>query len=195
MFICKEHGKYFSTNQSNECPKCFPQRDLLFSQLLTKSKKIHKNKYNYKDFIFIDFLTPGIIKCKKHGDFEISLAVHILHKMGCPKCSGSISKGEKEWLDWLGVKERNGILFIGKKSIRPDGIDRGNKILYDYYGSYWHGNPEIYDPNDVNKNAKKTFGKLYKDTLKREQLIKSAGYKLITIWDTEWEELKKKLGK
>lgn len=198
MFICSTHGKYSATNQSNECPWCVAARskqdtNLIRAQFIAKAKKLHKNKYNYDRFEFVDFLTPGTIKCRKHGVFNISPAVHILHKMGCPKCSGSISKGETEWLDYLKVTERNNILIIGNKSVRPDGIDRKKKICYDYYGNYYHGDPKKYNPNDINKKVGKTFGKLYQETIKREKLIKSAGYKLITIWEDEWKKLKKKL--
>lgn len=194
VFICQNHGKYLATPQSNNCPKCVPSKqDILRADFILKANKIHKNKYNYSEFIFIDDMTAGIIKCRKHGAFEISPIVHILHKFKCPKCSGLISVGETEWLDYLGVKERNGILFIGKKSVRPDGIDREKKIVYEYLGSYWHGNLNKYNADDINYKAKKTFGQLFKNTMKREELIKKAGYKLITIWDDEWEEIKKKL--
>lgn len=196
MFICKVHGKYNSTINNNGCPKCNSSDkniELEKNNFISKAKKIHKNKYKYDDFIFKDFTTPGIIKCKKHGAFEISLAVHILHRMGCPKCYKSISKGETEWLDYLGIKERNNILEIGDYSFRPDGIDRERKIVFEYLGSYWHGNPKIYNQNEINYDTKKTFGQLYKETLERENIIKNAGYKVISIWDIDWEKIKKRL--
>jgi hypothetical protein len=36
-----------------------------------------------------------------------------------------------------------------------------------------------------------TFGDLYKRTLEREKIIKEAGYKLITIWESDWLKIKK----
>lgn len=195
-FVCSKHGRYTSNDLSNDCPWCIEgknkqETDAVRANFIVKAKKLHRNKYNYDRFVFVDFLTPGAIRCKKHGVFEISPAVHILHKMGCPKCSGSISKGETEWLDELGVKERNNILVIGNKSIRPDGIDRKNKIVYEYLGDFWHGNPKIYNPSDRNPIAKKTFGKLYQDTLKREALIVKAGYKVVSIWESDYNNAKK----
>lgn len=195
-FICQIHGKYAGTKLSNECPWCISDKyskdtEIIRAQFITKAKKLHRNKYSYDRFVFVDFLTPGSIRCKRHGPFEASPAVHILHKFGCPKCSGSISKGETEWLDELGIKERNNILVIGNKTIRPDGIDRKNKIVYEYLGDFWHGNPKIYNPNDRNPIAKKTFGKLYQDTLKREALIVKAGYKVISIWESDYNNVKK----
>ncbi len=197
MFICPSHGKYAGTKQSNDCPWCVESRTkqdtaAIHAQFIAKAKKLHRNKYSYDKFVFIDFLTPGSIRCKRHGAFLISPAVHILHRMGCPKCSGSISKGETEWLDELGVKERNNILVIGNKTIRSDGIDRVKKIVYEYLGDFWHGNPKFYNPNDRNPIAKKTFGRLYQETLKREALIKKAGYKVVSIWESDYKKSKKK---
>jgi len=40
--------------------------------------------------------------------------------------------------------------------------------------------------NKTNKHNKKTFGELYDKTLKKEKLIKSAGYNLITIWENDY---------
>jgi len=202
VFFCALHGKYKATRASNECPKCQNSLDETTEKIrnyfIKRANKIHKNKYNYDEFVFVDFLTPGVIKCKTHGRFEQCPAVHIHHRAKCPKCSGSISAGETEWLDYMekvtGRKiERNGILIIGKKSIRPDGMDRERKICWEYLGSYWHGSPLFYKAGDMNHKAKKTFGTLYKNTIKREDMIRNSGYKLIKIWDYEWEAQKKKL--
>lgn len=201
MFLCNIHGKYLATKTSNECPSCRDKkavnRSLIGEEFIKKARKIHKNRYSYGEFVFVDFMTPGIIRCKTHGQFEMSPAVHIFHRAKCPKCSGSISKGEVEWLDEMerttGRKiERNGMLIIGNKSIRPDGIDRERRLVFEYLGSYWHGSPLKYKANDYNQKAKKTFGTLFLNTLKRESLIKTAGYKVIKIWDYEWEAQKKK---
>lgn len=54
-------------------------------------------------------------------------------------------------------------------------------------GDYWHGNPKKYDPNDINKSNKKTFGQLYKETLEKIDLISSSGYNLIHIWKYDWK--------
>lgn len=200
MFLCAQHGKYKATRASNECPYCLldhkKEIDSIRKEFIVKANKIHKRKYIYDEFIFTDFMTAGIIKCKIHGKFEQSPAVHILHRAKCPKCSGSISKGEIEWLDYIEKSsnkkiERNGMLIIGKKSIRPDGLDRENKICYEFYGAYFHGHKDLYDPKEMNYKAKKTFGKLYSDTIKREEMIKKAGYRLVSIWDFEWEKHKK----
>jgi len=128
------------------------------------------------------------IICGKHGMFEQSPTNH-LNGEGCPKCSNKISKPEIKWLDELNVKieHRNKTIKLKDGSvIRPDGYDISTNTIYEFYGDYWHGNPSIFNPDDINKRNKKTYGKLFEDTMKREQLIKESGYNLITIWESDY---------
>ena len=200
MFICAIHGKYLSSNNNNECPSCANKQPSTINQIrkhfISNANKIHKRLYDYSKFVFVDFITAGTIICKTHGAFEQSPTVHINHKAKCPKCIGSISKGEIEWLNEMekiiGKKiERNGMLIIGNRSFRPDGIDRENKKIYEYNGDFFHGNPNFYNAKDKNPIAKKTFGKLYQETLKREAIFIKAGYKVISIWESDYKEIKK----
>jgi hypothetical protein len=48
--------------------------------------KVHGNKYNYNNFIYVNYHTKGIIQCKEHGNFEQNPSNHIQGK-GCRKCS------------------------------------------------------------------------------------------------------------
>jgi len=43
----------------------------------------------------------------------------------------------------------------------------------------------IYAPNDYNDICKQTFGELYNKTIKRENLLKEAGFTLMIKWETE----------
>lgn len=56
-----------------------------------------------------------------------------------------------------------------------------------------HGNPEIYKKDEFNKLIKKTHGELYEKTMKREHYLRKLGYKVVSIWDTEWKLLRKGL--
>jgi len=53
-----------------------------------------------------------------------------------------------------------------------------------FLGDYWHGNPEVYDPDDYNEKVGKTFGQLFDETNKRLEYIESLGYNIITKWET-----------
>ena len=57
-----------------------------------------------------------------------------------------------------------------------------NNTVYEYNGIFWHGHPDYYDPDVVHPICGKTFGELYEATLRREDIIKSAGYKLVSKW-------------
>jgi hypothetical protein len=90
---------------------------------------------------------------------------------------------EKEWLDSLGITERQYPIV----NYRVDGFDPETNTVYEFLGDYWHGNPEVYDPDDYNKSCSKTFGQLFDETNKRLEHIKSLGYNIITKWENDYE--------
>jgi hypothetical protein len=52
---------------------------------------------------------------------------------------------------------------------------------------FFHGDPRFLNPTDINPINKKTYGELYRKTLEREQLIKNAGYNLVTMWEKDFK--------
>lgn len=86
--ICKEHGvfeqkPYYHASGYN-CPKCFK---LSTKDFIEKSKKIHKNKYDYTKTIYNGLEKKLTITCTEHGEFEQIASNHLAGK-GCKKCSG-----------------------------------------------------------------------------------------------------------
>jgi len=51
-----------------------------------------------------------------------------------------------------------------------------------------HGNPNIYNKDDMNKSCNKSFGELYRKTIKREEYLESIGYKVISIWEDDFNK-------
>lgn len=45
----------------------------------------------------------------------------------------------------------------------------------------WHGMPLLFNNKDINPISKKTYSDLYDKTLERIELIRSAGYNIITM--------------
>jgi hypothetical protein len=85
-----------------------------------------------------------------------------------------------------------------KEKIIADGFDPLINTVYEFYGDYWHGNPrDKRGPNHLNKKKGQTFKELYEKTILREKILLSYGYKLITIWEMDWDieqkEIKRKL--
>ena len=68
-------------------------------------------------------------------------------------------------------------------------------MIYELYGDHWHGNPEIYNPNDINPSNHKTYGELYRKTIEREEILINAGYKITSIWEKDYIEIKRKIKK
>ncbi len=49
-----------------------------------------------------------------------------------------------------------------------DGINLDENIIYEFNGDFWHGNPNIYKGDDINKVNGIKYGELYKKTIERE---------------------------
>jgi hypothetical protein len=58
--------------------------------------------------------------------------------------------------------------------------------VYEFLGDYWHGNPKIYNKNDINTRVNKTFGQLYKETFTRFKKLRKLGYKIVYIWEKDF---------
>jgi DNA-directed RNA polymerase subunit M/transcription elongation factor TFIIS/very-short-patch-repair endonuclease len=93
---CRIHG-IFETTPNNHlrnmgnCPKCAEEsrakkRRMGLQEFKKRSKKIHKNKYNYS--LISGYKNVGEkvdIKCPIHGIFKQAMSCH-LKGQGCPKC-------------------------------------------------------------------------------------------------------------
>jgi hypothetical protein len=195
--ICPDHGSFFQRpcdhkNQKQGCPKCSHNFPLTKEDFIRKSRSLYKEKYT----LLGDFKGtkhPVILWCSEHGEFKLNCAeVHFRNNGGCPSCwyelrlenlkPGNISKKETEWLDSLNVPLRQEKIIIENKTYLVDGFDPESNTVYEYYGSFWHGNPEKYNLNDLNTVLNKTFGELYQKTLDREKVLKQY-YKLKTLWE------------
>lgn len=200
VITCPIHGDFKQTpykhaNEKQGCPLCMPDRisqkqRMSLEDFVRKSKEIHNGKYDYSLVEYKNAHTKVKIICSNHGPFMITPNNHIYGvrgqggKIGCPACSNNVSYAGQEWLD--GFKnpniEREFVQFIGEKKFKFDGFDRKANTVYEYFGSFWHGNPDKYKSEDVNCRTGTTFGELYESTLKKINAIKSAGYELIFVW-------------
>ena len=189
IIICKKHGEFLQkpNNHLNSkgCSKC-GLKSLTTEEFIEKANKIHKNKYDYSNTKFSHVNRKVIIVCPIHGEFLQTPHSH-LKGYGCRKCCKSVSKPSQKWLDSLNipVEYREQSLKIGRKNYRVDALC--NNVVYEFYGDFWHGNLNRYDATDINKVIKHTFGFLYKKTMDREIEIKNSGYKIISIWESDFD--------
>ena len=207
IIICKIHGEFKQKPNGhldgNGCIKCGMKRSAEAKKYSTedfikKSIKIHGDKFDYSKANYIDGKTDIVIICKKHGDFLQKPSNHY-YCIGCPKCYTSYSKGQIEWLNFFSSfyniniqhAENDGEFIIPSTNYKADGYCQETNTIWEYHGRYYHGCPKFYDSEQFNKTTNCTFGELYDKTLEKELKIYELGYKLITIWDYEWDNVKK----
>jgi len=206
----EDHGNFKQApdvhlGQKQGCPICANEHRndssrLTIDEFILRAQRIHYNKnYDYSRAKYINFSTKVAIICYKHGEFWQTPLHHLdlENPTGCPKCSNFISKDQIKWLDYEKVPEefRYLKLEINNRWFYPDAADIKNKIIWEFYGDYWHGNPIKYTANEENPTSKKTYGELYRTTIERENFLKEAGYTLVTIWESDWKKIKKELKK
>jgi hypothetical protein len=196
------------------CPKCKADkignacRDTI-PNFIKKAIEVHGDKYDYSTITdYINRFTHIEIGCKKHNWVFKQRPGDHLSGNGCKKCvSIGYSKSAIKWLDQ--ISKKNNIFIIhaenkGEHSIQykckrtntvkrivVDGYHKESRTVYEYHGCYFHGHPpkhclkKGYPSDQVNTKVKKTFGDLCKKTIRREKIIKSLGYTLITIWECQ----------
>lgn len=75
----------------------------------------------------------------------------------------------------------------------PDIVYRN--LVIEVFGDYWHANPEKYNPKDkiLSKGEKKKASDIWEKDKQRISNIKSEGYEVFVIWESEWKQNKKKV--
>jgi very-short-patch-repair endonuclease len=63
----------------------------------------------------------------------------------------------------------------------------GRKVI-EFNGDYWHMNPDKYDENDFNKSIQETAGKKWESDTLKNSMIESHGYKVLTVWESEYTQ-------
>ena len=105
------------------------------------------------------------------------------------------SKKEKEI-----IKELYKIGYKSEQSFKVDTkicdiyIKELNLII-EYFGDYWHCNPKKYEENYFNQKKNMTAKEIWDYDSKKIDLIKSYGYNLIVIWESDLENDNKLINK
>ena len=191
--ICPDHGKFYQVPRKHllfGCSSCAKVKKLTTNQFIDRANIIHNNKYNYEKSVYIDCMSKLIITCMEHGDFSQSPNGHLMGN-GCLRCSkGNSSILESKWLDYLNIPNdklhRNVRLKINDTIFIVDGYYGQYNIIYEFLGDYWHGNPSVYNLEDINKSNKKTFGELFTKTKCKIQTLRKNGFKVICIWEKDF---------
>ena len=188
------------------CPSCAGKAPWSLDRFLTKANEIHGDKIDYS-YVTEEHINGRVskvpLKCNicKH-EWLAPISSHINSESGCPSCvPKGYSKASIEWLKSIELNEGITIQCAlspegefkipspNNRYYRFDGYCISTNTVYEYHGDYWHGNPTIYDPNDINKTIGKSYGELYRKTIERENYIRSLGYNLVVRWETPFENV------
>lgn len=198
IILCPDHGQFKQTpnkhlNANQGCPKCVGKNKDYF-QFVKQANKIHNSTYEYLPFTYKNNKQKIKIICRIHNEFTQRISDH-LTGCGCPKCSNNgTSKIAQEWIDLLLIKQpelehfyhKKGEYKISKTNYYADGYDEKTKTIYEFHGDFWHGNPDVFNHKLMNDVCKKTFGQLYKRTMKKQKECENLGYTYKSIWENDW---------
>lgn len=201
---CSEHGD-FSQHPDDHlsghgCGQCsavlngenqYGVLKVSFSEFEKRADDVHQGKYTYDESTFGHRDKRMTIMCPEHGEFQQNRNNHIFLKHGCPECGRKKRRSQNEWLDYMGVINREVTIRIDSKRVQADGYDAETNTIYEFNGDFWHGNPDVYkDMNALNIVTKTSYLELYEKTLRKRDLILGAGYNLVEIWETDWIKIK-----
>jgi len=108
---------------------------------------------------------------------------------GCPVCPHTSSNKEQKWLDSLNIVnlDKQKSIKMNGKWFKVDGFDPKTNTIYEFYGDFWHGNPQVFDGSKINNVRKKTFDELYQSTILKEDTLKSWGFNIVTMWEHDFK--------
>ena len=192
--VCHTHGEFLQTPDTHlrggGCKICNGKEVYDTQSFKNKASAIHNYLYDYSKVEYVGSKNIIIIICSIHGSFKQNPHNHLNGK-GCPSCSHRVSKPEKAWIKSFNNPNivSNITINVNSKKYSVDGFDPLTNTVYEFNGDFWHGNPKFYKSSDVNRANKKTYGELYEKTLEKEKALKSAGYKVISIWENDFKEI------
>ena len=77
-----------------------------------------------------------------------------------------------------------------KKEIPVDGYESESNTIFQYHGCKWHGCPCKRERNSLEEE--RSAEQRYAKTIELEKKMKEQGFKIVSVWECEKPELKKK---
>lgn len=130
--------------------------------------------------------TPLEYACPE-GHLGVTTWNNFKHGQGCPKCFvGKVSRISQEWLDSLSISrlEREKVLRVGSRVFKVDGFDPDTNTVYEFLGDFWHGNPDVFSADEINRATKESFGYLYEQTMEKLFVLEAGGFTVKYIWES-----------
>ena len=188
QIICPVHGFFWQTpsshtNRKSGCPEC-GKMDAIESKLAPYRRSFikHPDLYDYSKVEYVGAHTKIEIVCPVHGSFWQTPDAH-KRGQGCPRCSSIVSKNEEElgqFIKSILYNDKN-VITNDRNIIGPMELDiviPHKKIAIEFDGLYWHSTARIKERNYH---------------LRKTEACESVGYRLIHIYEDEWEYKKERV--
>lgn len=198
---CRKNNGVDYYSQTKKAKKSLSNRCLSNTEeFISKARKVHGNKYDYSKVKYKGSQTNVKIICPIHGEFMQRPNNHLSGR-GCSYCNKKYSSIEKECLQTLekaariklSITKNNLGIHIPETNYYVDGYNKRLKLIVEFNGDIWHGNPKLYKSTDINPVTKCTYGSLLKATKRKERILKNKGYKVFSIWQNDWQNNKKEV--
>lgn len=135
----------------------------------------------------------GLLQLHYKGPKNFVMSVYPDYNWVPSKFKKNYSKGQIEWLEFIKIRtpdirhilnHDDGEYKIPNSRYFADGFSDEELCIYEYNGDKFHGNPDIYNPDEI--FFKKTYGERYADTMIKKKFCEDAGYKDYSIWESDW---------
>lgn len=173
----------------------------------------HSNYFktqNFKDFnvnfILNNFFEDGkidLIQASKYYNFKTYLPIkRLLNASNIPyriKRKGTLQ--QQNFIDAFKNFKVQEEYYIPNTNYRVDGlienqtgkigkfkIKTHEKVILEFLGDYWHGNPAKFDECESNTHLQIEFETLYSKTIERFLKLKSLNYRILYIWESDFYE-------
>jgi hypothetical protein len=191
----------FGTGQG--CKRCANTKTRVRHEVfIEKATKIHGGRYDYSlidSTNYFNIRSKLPILCKVHGTFHQRGDDHNRGR-GCPKCKNiSFSHKALTWLDNIALQQsihiqhagNGGEFKIPTTNMYADGFCQQTNTVYEFDGDAFHGNLNRYDANDTCHpfNKSSTAQQLFDATTSKHNKVRSLGYNLVTIWESDFDEM------
>ncbi len=171
-----KHGVEYPTQQHIiDILPMLNDKEFMVDEYINKEKSAHQIAYEFGNITY-----GTILKYLRIHGIKIRLTEKSSHK------SNLWITGEAKRCGVIIQQSPNEYHILGTR-YRADGYCRETNTIYEFYGDYWHGNPDVFEPEFYNKSMGKNMREIYQDTITRENKIKSLGYNLITMWESDFK--------
>jgi very-short-patch-repair endonuclease len=138
---------------------------------------------------------------KKHSDEsirKIKSTIQEKYKSGnFNTYTRAISKAEREIINYLNDSNVNFIsqYTIKGSPLRYDFYFPDKNLIVEYYGDYWHGNPNIYfEESLLGRGSNRYTAEMkWKSDREKENFAINSGYNILIIWESEFNKNKKNI--